>query len=83
MCIRDRANPRIIEWLREQGVLVAHVDIVHSYPHCWRCHQPVIFRATDQWFVSMDKNDLRTQALKAINEDVQWVPELSLIHIFR
>ena len=71
----DEANPRIIEWLREQGVLVAHVDIVHSYPHCWRCHQPVIFRATDQWFVSMDKNDLRTQALKAINEDVQWVPE--------
>ena len=71
----DEANPRIIEWLREQGALVAHVDIVHSYPHCWRCHQPVIFRATDQWFVSMDKNDLRTQALKAINEDVQWVPE--------
>ena len=71
----DEANPRIIEWLREQGVLVAHVDIVHSYPHCWRCRQPVIFRATDQWFVSMDKNDLRTQALKAINEDAQWVPE--------
>ena len=48
----DEANPEIIKWLDEQGVLVAHVDITHSYPHCWRCHQPVIFRATDQWFVS-------------------------------
>lgn len=70
----DEANPKIIEWLREQGVLVAHVDIHHSYPHCWRCHQPVIFRATDQWFVSMEKNDLRTKALDAIQNKVEWVP---------
>ena len=55
----DEANPKIIEWLREQGTLVAHVDISHSYPHCWRCHEPVIFRATDQWFVSMDNTGLR------------------------
>ena len=71
----DDANPQIIAWLKEQGTLVAHVDISHSYPHCWRCHEPVIFRATDQWFVSMDKNDLRTKALHAINHDVQWIPD--------
>lgn len=70
----DDANPAIIDWLKEQGTLVAHVDINHSYPHCWRCHEPVIFRATDQWFVSMDKNDLRTNALNAIDNQVQWVP---------
>lgn len=70
----DDANPEIIKWLDEQGVLVAHVDISHSYPHCWRCHQPVIFRATDQWFVSMDKNDLRVKALDAIENKVKWVP---------
>ena len=70
----DDANPEIIKWLDEQGVLVAHIDIHHSYPHCWRCHEPVIFRATDQWFVSMDKNDLRRDALDAINNKVEWVP---------
>ncbi len=70
----DDANPVIIDWLKEQGTLVAHVDISHSYPHCWRCHEPVIFRATDQWFVSMDKNDLRPLALNAINNEVQWIP---------
>ena len=52
----DEANPQIIEWLREEGTLVAEKKISHSYPHCWRCHQPVIFRATDQWFVSMDED---------------------------
>ncbi|MEG0072121.1 MAG: isoleucine--tRNA ligase [Raoultibacter sp.] len=71
----DDANPRIIAWLKEQGTLVAVKEISHSYPHCWRCHQPVIFRATDQWFVSMDKNALRDKALKAIDEQVKWVPE--------
>ena len=70
----DEANPHIIAWLKEQGTLVAHVDLVHSYPHCWRCHQPVIFRATDQWFVSMDKTGLREGALDAINNQVNWVP---------
>lgn len=70
----DEANPVIIEWLRGEGTLVAKQDINHSYPHCWRCHQPVIFRATDQWFVSMDKNSLRENALNAINNEVQWIP---------
>lgn len=70
----NEANPEIIAWLESQGTLVAKEDIEHSYPHCWRCHNPVIFRATDQWFVSMDKNDLRQRALKAIEEDVEWIP---------
>ncbi|WP_165249140.1 isoleucine--tRNA ligase [Adlercreutzia sp. ZJ141] len=70
----DDANPKIIEWLREEGTLVAERKIEHSYPHCWRCHEPVIFRATDQWFVSMDENDLRAKALDAIDNQVTWVP---------
>lgn len=68
------SNGAIIEFLRERGSLVAHVDITHSYPHCWRCHEPVIFRATTQWFVSMDKTGLRAAASKAIDEDVAWYP---------
>ncbi|MCI8468457.1 MAG: isoleucine--tRNA ligase, partial [Eggerthellaceae bacterium] len=71
----DEANPVIIAWLREQGTLVAEQEINHSYPHCWRCHQPVIFRATDQWFVSMDENSLREDALRAINSEVRFVPD--------
>lgn len=74
------ANPVIIDWLREKGTLVAEVKITHSYPHCWRCHEPVIFRATDQWFVSMDKTGLREKALKAIDE-VKWTPSWSVNRI--
>ncbi len=70
----DEANPKIIEWLDQQGVLVARRDIEHSYPHCWRCRKPVIFRATDQWFVSMDENSLREEALVAIDREVSWIP---------
>jgi isoleucyl-tRNA synthetase len=69
----DEANPRIIEWLGERGTLVARVDISHSYPHCWRCHKPVIFRATDQWFVSMDGTGLREKAITEI-EKLNWYP---------
>lgn len=70
----DEATPDIINWLDEQGTLIAKQEISHSYPHCWRCHKPVIFRATDQWFVSMDTNSLRESALEAISKDVEWVP---------
>ena len=70
----DEANPKIIEYLAEQGSLVAHVDINHSYPHCWRCHEPVIFRATTQWFVSMEDTHIREKAMKAIESDVNWYP---------
>lgn len=67
------ANPKIVELLKERGALLAHSAIQHSYPHCWRCKNPLIFRATQQWFVSMEKRDLRKEALDAI-EKVEWVP---------
>jgi isoleucyl-tRNA synthetase len=49
-----QANPLIVDLLRERGVLMGYREIHHSYPHCWRCHKPVIFRATEQWFISME-----------------------------
>jgi isoleucyl-tRNA synthetase len=70
------ANPKIIEWLREQGSLIAAGEITHSYPHCWRCKKPVIFRATEQWFVSMDKTGLRERALAGF-DTFRWIPEWS------
>ena len=53
-----KANPLIIEWLKDKGTLLSAGTIDHSYPHCWRCKKPVIFRATEQWFVSMDHEGL-------------------------
>jgi len=76
MAIED-ANPVIVEWLRERGKLLAAGKISHSYPHCWRCKQPVIFRATDQWFVSMDATHLREHALREIAK-VEWIPGWSI-----
>ena len=70
----DEANPHVINYLREHGTLIAEKKITHSYPHCWRCKEPVIFRATDQWFVSMDKTQLREQALEAVRNNVTWYP---------
>jgi isoleucyl-tRNA synthetase len=67
------ANPEIIDRLRRSGHLFHEVRFEHSYPHCWRCKQPVIFRATDQWFIAVDHNDLRGRTLKAI-EEVTWIP---------
>lgn len=71
----DEANPHIIEFLRERGTLVAEKKINHSYPHCWRCKNPVIFRATDQWFVSMDETNLRGEALDQLLNHVTWYPD--------
>ncbi len=67
------ANPRIIALLQERGALLGSAEISHSYPHCWRCKRPIIFRATEQWFISMEANDLRARALAAINQ-VEWIP---------
>ena len=61
-----KANPAIIEKLQELGVLLGHGKLNHSYPHCWRCKKPVIFRATQQWFVSMEKGKLREHALNCL-----------------
>ena len=71
----DEANPKIIAWLQERGTLLAEKKIRHSYPHCWRCKNPTIFRATDQWFVSMDETGLREQALDQVRNHVRWYPE--------
>ncbi|NIO08891.1 MAG: class I tRNA ligase family protein, partial [Deltaproteobacteria bacterium] len=68
-----KANPGIVEKLQQRGVLLGESSIEHTYPHCWRCKNPVIFRATQQWFVSMEKGDLRGRALNEIDK-VQWIP---------
>ena len=68
------ANKNINKKLNETGAMVAEVSIEHSYPHCWRCKQPVIFRATPQWFISMDKTDLRLNSLTSI-DTVNWIPQ--------
>lgn len=69
------ANPRITQTLNDLGLLLSEGTLAHSYPHCWRCKNPVIFRATDQWFVSMATNELRGKALNAIHEQVRWIPQ--------
>jgi len=74
-----KANPKIVELLKARGVLLYTEKIEHSYPHCWRCHNPVIFRATEQWFISMESNmdgqgtTLRTRLLEEVKK-VKWDP---------
>ncbi len=68
-----KAQPLIVDALRASGALLAFVEIVHSYPHCWRHKTPVVFRATPQWFISMDKANLRSDAMAAI-DNVGWFP---------
>ncbi len=69
-----KANAAIIEMLKEKDALLLEKKITHSYPHCWRCKKPVIFRATEQWFISMEHEGLREKCLSQI-EKVRWVPE--------
>lgn len=68
-----KANEVVVKILEEKGTLLHQTNIEHSYPHCWRHHTPLIFRATAQWFISMEKAGLREDALKAI-AGVQWLP---------
>ena len=68
-----KANDGIIDLLEKKGALIAREEMEHSYPHCWRCKRPVIFRATEQWFISMERGDLQGRALDAI-EKVKWIP---------
>ncbi len=67
------ANATIVDDLRASGALWSAADYEHSYPHCWRCHNPVIFRATAQWFIAMDQNRLRQKTIDAI-ADVAYTP---------
>ncbi len=70
-----KANDKIIEDLKARGELFANEDIGHSYPHCWRCKSPIIFRATEQWFLRIDHEGLRARLQEVIKNDVQWIPE--------
>ncbi|WP_413499061.1 isoleucine--tRNA ligase [Buttiauxella gaviniae] len=69
-----KANDLIVNILRDKGVLLHVEKLLHSYPHCWRHKTPIIFRATPQWFISMDQKGLRAQSLKEI-KGVQWIPD--------
>lgn len=76
-----KANSGIIEKLDELGNLMKSETMTHSYPHCWRCKKPVIFRATPQWFISMDKKGLREKSLTEI-DSVQWIPSWGKARIY-
>lgn len=80
-----KANPKILAVLREKGALKGEATLEHSYPHCWRCRQPVIFRATPQWFIGMDPKDGRTRNLRKECLDeidrVQWHPDWGINRI--
>ena len=67
------SNEKVVETLKADGLLLGHKKIEHSYPHCWRCKQPVIFRATEQWFLKVDLDGLRAKLQKAA-DGVRWLP---------
>jgi isoleucyl-tRNA synthetase len=67
------ANPLVVEILKAHGALMGLEKLAHSYPHCWRCHNAVIFRATEQWFIGMERNNFRQHALDSIRQ-VKWKP---------
>jgi isoleucyl-tRNA synthetase len=69
-----KATPLIIEKLGKERKLLAKLRLTHSYPHCWRCGNPIIFRATPQWFLSVEHNDLRKKLLEAV-KNVRWIPK--------
>ncbi len=75
------ANPKIVNLLKERGLLLLEEEITHSYPHCWRCKKPVIFRATPQWFISMERGGLREKALEEIDRSVRWIPSWGQVRI--
>jgi len=75
------ANTAIVEILRRHGRLLRSETLEHSYPHCWRCHHPTIFRATEQWFIGMERNNLRRRALEEIAK-VKWSPAWGESRIF-
>ena len=69
-----KANENIINKLKKQGNLLYAGQTTHTYPHCWRCKTPIIFRATEQWFLDIDKRDLRKKLLDVVDKEVTWVP---------
>jgi len=77
-----KANEKIINKLNSLGALKLASKFEHTYPHCWRCKSPIIFRATKQWFLKIGHNDLRKKLLKAIKEDIKWIPPSGEERIF-
>ncbi len=71
------ANQRIIEKLNKLNLLITVLQVRHSYPHCWRCKQPIIFRATSQYFMRIDHKNLRKKLLALVNKEVKWIPSQS------
>lgn len=69
-----KSNKEIIEKLKSLNRLLHEEDVTHSYPHCWRCKKPIIFRATDQYFLKIDHEGLRNAMLKTISSDIKWIP---------
>jgi isoleucyl-tRNA synthetase len=77
-----KANQEIINKIKGIGMLLGDAEMIaHSYPHCWRCKRPVIFRATEQWFISMEANDLRKHALNEI-KNAKWIPAWGMDRIY-
>ncbi|MCK4401585.1 isoleucine--tRNA ligase [bacterium] len=74
------ANAKIIDKLSSESLLLHEDKVQHSYPHCWRCREPVIFRATPQWFMSVDKHNLRDRALAAVKK-AEWIPPRTMNRI--
>jgi isoleucyl-tRNA synthetase len=76
------ANAGVIDLVKSRGKLLGAEELTHSYPHCWRCKQPIIFRATEQWFIGMEQNGLRQRALEAIDR-VTWIPRWGRERIYQ
>lgn len=76
-----KANAHIIDKMKDNKTLIFSENISHSYPHCWRCKKPIIFRATDQWFMNVDHERLRKRLLGAIKKDVTWHPDIGMSRI--
>lgn len=76
----EEADPLILDHLKEKGTLIQAEKTRHSYPHCWRCKKPIVFRATEQWFIAMEHADLRKKTLQQIQK-VTWVPKWGINRI--
>ncbi|MFH1995994.1 MAG: isoleucine--tRNA ligase [Candidatus Omnitrophota bacterium] len=77
----DAANNIILEKLTERRALLRSGEVTHSYPHCWRCKKPIIFRATEQYFMNVDHDGLRKNVMRVIRSSVRWIPEQSVERI--
>ena len=76
-----KANQAIIDKMASDGTLIKAEEVAHSYPHCWRCKSPIIFRATEQWFLNVDHDGLRKKMEGIIEKDVKWVPAAGMERI--